>query len=169
MGTKDWLRGIVLAGMMIGGCTQTTSPPLSPPLSPLPSPQSPSSSLLVADAPPLPVADSNGNYRRSGHRTWRVVDADPNGLNCRWSRAMPTEWYSPAAQFPNQNFGQWSVVRRFPPGTILTANLSPAGFEVFYDVRQQPWLKVSIGENEQICLVRANEIYIQPVAEPRSR
>lgn len=123
-------------------------------------------SSVEVSGQPLPVTDVNGNYRRSGHRTWQVVDDDPNGLNCRWSRAMPVDWYSPATQFPDQNFGQWPVVRRFPTGTTLTANLSPAGFEVFYDARQRPWLKVSLGDNEQICLVRANAAYIQPIPDP---
>lgn len=156
MGRNCWLKQShwLIGSILIAGCAQAV--PLS---------ESASVGLQVKSSPDLPVADATGNYRRSGHRTWRVVDSDPNGLNCRWSEAMPTDWYSPATQFPDQNFAQWPVVRRFSTGTTLTANLSPAGFEVFYDRRRQPWLKVSLGDNEQICLVRANAVYIQPIPD----
>jgi hypothetical protein len=78
---------------------------------------------------------------------------------------MPTDWYSPSTQFPDQNFEQWQVLRTFSGGTTLTANLAPAGFALLYDEQQKPWLKVSIGGNEQICLVRANAAYVEPIAE----
>lgn len=113
----------------------------------------------------LPQSDRNGDYRRSGHSTWVVVDPDANGLNCRWSRQMPREWYSPGARLPRMDVVNWPVVRRFRTGTVLTANLTPAGFEIMYDNRNLPWLKVSIGSNDQICLVRANRQFVRPVGQ----
>lgn len=116
---------------------------------------------------PLPRADRNGDYSGNvGHGKWIVVDPDPNGLNCRWSEQMPKDWYAPHAKFPNRNVGQWSIVRRFKKNTssqYLTANITPAGFATFTDELGKPWLKVSIGSNDQICLVRANVQYIRPV------
>jgi len=108
-------------------------------------------------------ANPDGDYSRTDHKQWVVVDSDPAGLNCRWSDAMPDEWYAPDAQFPPMNIRQWPVVARFEPGTILTANLTPAGFVLLYDDRYLPWLKVSIGKNDRICLVRANQRFIRPV------
>lgn len=162
MGRYHWLKqGLgVIGGVAIASCTQFVirpSPPESVSSTNNPVSSSPSQSL--------PVADANGDYGRTNHQTWRVVDSDPGGLNCRWSAAMPNNWYSPSTQFPNQNFGQWQVIRTFSVGTTLTANLAPAGFALLYDKYQKPWLKVSIGENEQICLVRANAAYVQPIAE----
>ncbi|GAB4386813.1 MAG: hypothetical protein Kow00121_54180 [Elainellaceae cyanobacterium] len=171
---------VLVGGITIASCAQyvvrprspesassTNSPSTSSPLTSSPLTSSPSTSSPIASPPtePLLAADPNGDYGRTDHQVWQVVDSDPNGLNCRWSASMPTDWYSPDAQFPNQNFGQWQVVRQFPEGTTLTANLAPAGFALLYDDQQKPWLKVSIGENEQICLVRANAAYVRPIAE----
>ncbi|HIK55676.1 MAG TPA: hypothetical protein IGS37_11000 [Synechococcales cyanobacterium M55_K2018_004] len=113
---------------------------------------------------PLPRANANGDYlQRTSHPTWVVVDPDPNGLNCRWSRQMPVEWYSPSAQLPRMDVVNWPVVRQFRSGTLLRANTTPAGFATMADTRGLPWLKVSIGPNDQICLVRANRRFIRPV------
>ena len=56
-------------------------------------------------------------------------------------------------------------MRRFKQGTILTSNITPAGFAGIMDTRRKPWLKVSIGPEEQICLVRANAQFIRPVRD----
>lgn len=112
---------------------------------------------------PVPQADQDGNYSRTSYIQWAVVDPDLDGLSCRWSDAMPDDWYAPDAQFPAMNIRRWSVVQRFKQGTTLTANASPVGFVLLYDNRNLPWLKVSIGEGERICLVRANRRYVQPV------
>lgn len=111
----------------------------------------------------IPKPDRNGDYHRTSHQNWIVVDRDPNGLNCRWSSAMPADWYSPATRFPDTSVSNWQIVRRFKRNTPLTANLSPAGFAILYDRQKKPWLKVSIGSNDQICLVRGNARYIRPI------
>ena len=110
----------------------------------------------------LPQPNSDGDYTDRGQIRWQVVDPDPNGLNCRWSASNPREWYSPAANFP-MNVTQWAAVRRFPAGTVLTANTTPAGFALMFDTRNKPWVKVSIGSNDEICLVRANRQFIRPI------
>lgn len=123
-------------------------------------------SIVIASplaAVALPKPDKNGDYPRTSHQNWRVVDPDPNGLNCRWSSAMPSEWFSPSAKLPQTPISNWAIIRRFKRNTPLTANLSPAGFAMLYDKQKKPWLKVSIGANDQICLVRGNARYIQPI------
>jgi hypothetical protein len=112
---------------------------------------------------PVPQPNADGDYPRTSHKLWRVVDADPDGLNCRWSEEMPDLWYSPDARFPDLNIQNWAIVRRFDSGTLLTANTTPAGFTYIYDDRYFPWLKVSLGENDEICLVRAHQQFVVPI------
>jgi hypothetical protein len=138
------------------------------PVSPTPNNSSDSGDLPLLPTPfespePLPIAEAAGNYRRTSHRHWIVVDPDPAGLNCRWSEAMPTEWYSPAAQYPSMQVNTWPVVHQFPTGTKILANITPAGFATMFDDNQNPWLKVSLGENDEICLVRAHQDYVRPI------
>ncbi|MFN4280376.1 hypothetical protein [Thermosynechococcus sp.] len=118
---------------------------------------------LLAQHPTLPQPNRNGDYPlRTGHRTWVVVDPDVKGLNCRWFPQAPKAWYSPMAHWPPTDIRHWPVVRRFPRGTVLRANLAPAGFAMIPDNRGLPWLKVALGKDEQICLVRANRRFIRP-------
>ncbi|MCL1467878.1 hypothetical protein [Argonema galeatum] len=112
---------------------------------------------------PLPRPDRNGNYPLVMTKEWVVVDPDPNGLNCRWSSQMPREWMDPGATFPTMNVSQWPVVRRFRKNTRISANLGPAGSGTFEDENGSPWLKVSIGDDDRICLVRANARFVRPV------
>lgn len=118
----------------------------------------------IAVAAPLPKPNSTGDYAGNiGHQSWVVVDPDPDGVNCRWSKAMPTNWYAPDAKLPPLTIGQWAIVKRFSRNTILKANLTPAGFATITDTLKKPWLKVDIGENDRICFVRANARFIRPV------
>jgi len=141
------------------------APPTSEP-APEPEPPVPDAAQSPPDAPaaePLPRVDADGNYLRTSHRRWVVVDPDPAGLNCRWSADVPDEWYSPAAEFPRKNINEWPVVQQFSTDTELLANLTPAGFATLYDENENPWLKVSLDEFDTICLVRAHQEYVQPV------
>lgn len=111
----------------------------------------------------LPRPNLNGDYLRNSHKSWVVVDPDPQGVNCRWSKTMPDNWYHPEAKLPPATFGQWETIRRFKKNAKLTAHLSPAGFVILYDTVRKPWLKVSLGANEKVCLVRANAKFIRPL------
>ncbi|WP_448534376.1 hypothetical protein [Parathermosynechococcus lividus] len=71
------------------------------------------SSSAFAQGKSLPQPNTNGDYLRTGHREWQVVDPDPQGLNCRWSNQMPQQWYAPNAQFPDMDVITWPVVARF--------------------------------------------------------
>ena len=162
--------------LLVVGCMndQQSQPALSPdaqgantPLSSKPSPKSTSVKEAALAQEALPKADENGDYSgKTSHKKWIVVDPDPDGVNCRWSNEMPTSWYAPDAKLPTLNINQWPVVRRFTkntPSQNLQANLAPAGFATLNDQSGKPWLKVSIGSNDLICLVRANSKYVQPV------
>lgn len=112
----------------------------------------------------VPTPNDNGDYSSwTSHFDWIVIDPDAAGLNCRWSNAMPDDWYSPDAKWPRLNIREWSIVRQFPTNTHLIANGTPAGFVIIKDENNKPWLKVSIGADDKICLVRANSSFIRPV------
>ncbi len=118
---------------------------------------------VLAQPASLPTPDRNGDYQRTGHQLWVVSDTDASGLNCRWSRSIPADWVDPSTRFPQMNVREWSVVRRFPQDTVLVANIAPAGFATIGDEDGKPWLKVRIGAESQICLVRANSDFIRPI------
>jgi hypothetical protein len=61
------------------------------------------------------------------------------------------------------NVNEWSVVQQLPTHTEIMANITPAGFAIMYDEHEQPWLKVSLNDQDDICLVRAHRDYVQPV------
>ena len=123
--------------------------------------------VSVSDEPangaPFPVADDSGDFsRRTGYNLWQVSDTDPAGVNCRWSPEMPEEWYSPATDWSDTDFQNWPVTRTFEYGTKLVSDGSPAGFMRVVDSRGLPWLKIKVGDNNQICLIRANTRYVVP-------
>lgn len=117
---------------------------------------------------PIPKADKNGDYIIRGYSYWQVVDEDPAGLNGRLSKDHPFLWYSPGCQYKKDKIYNWSVIRRFKKGTILPADLSPAGFCISMDDRGKPWVRVSIDTEPGgiICYVRANSKFIRPVKLP---
>lgn len=118
----------------------------------------------IALAADLPKPNAAGDYSvRTSHRLWTVMDPDPNGVNCRWSPKAPANWYDPVAKFPPADYGSWKVVRRFKRNQVVNSNITPAGFAILTDTQRKPWLKVSIGPNDQICLVRANVKFVRPV------
>lgn len=120
----------------------------------------------IANSAPFPVANSEGDFERNtGYNLWKVVDRDPAGLNCRWSPDMPEEWYSPDSEWTDTNIQSWPVVRTLAYDTAIVSDGTPAGFMTIQDDKDAPWLKVSIGENSQICLVRANSQYVMPRQE----
>ncbi|HIK30989.1 MAG TPA: hypothetical protein IGS17_07960 [Oscillatoriales cyanobacterium M59_W2019_021] len=112
---------------------------------------------------PIPQPNAEGDYPRTSHRLWRVADLDPAGLNCRWSEGISDPWYSPDARFPDLKIQDWAIVRRFEAGTVLTSNITPAGFAFIHDDRGLPWLKVSLDDRDAICLVRANQQFVVPI------
>lgn len=96
--------------------------------------------------------NSAGDYpiRRQYQGTWRVVDPDPQGLNCR--NNIP-----PYA-------GSEKIVARFLKGTEITLIQRGRGaFEIGEDKEGLPWLAVRLGNN--ICWVRANQQYVVPVKQ----
>lgn len=111
-----------------------------------------------------PQPDREGEFLGNiGHQFWTVVDPDLEGLSCRWSSEVPEEGATPNAVQPDRDFQNWPVVRTFDYGTVLSASGNPGGFTVMHDDRNLRWLKVYLGSDNQICLVRANARFILPL------
>lgn len=107
-----------------------------------------------------------GDYGKTSQRFWVVVASQDDGVSCHWSKQVSKHWPSPGAVWPRMNIWDWPVVRNFTYGTVLVANQIPAGFVMIADERGKPWLKVRMGEKDEICLVRANTHYIVPLELP---
>lgn len=115
--------------------------------------------LALAQGRYLPQPNANGDYLRTRHRQWRVVDPDPEGLNCRWLEGVDQdrEWDA----YIDLEMMSWPVVVRFQAGTLLRASTRFNGWSIVTDNRGLPWLKVALG-NDRLCLVRANRRFIRP-------
>jgi hypothetical protein len=111
---------------------------------------------------PLPQPNSNGNYYRNeaplkaastaNHSAagslWQVVSI---GLNCR---------SNPSTSQP--------VIRQFAQGDVLQAEVYRGGSDEVLqnaiDSQGKPWMPVRGADPSDVCYVRANSRYIQPLS-----
>jgi len=160
-----------------GASAQTSllTPQPVPEAEPVPGvvPQAAASAASTASG--LQQPDENGDYyqprrRSEGSRTWRVVDPDPTGLNCRMKR----DWQGITFGHVNApeemgkdysaNIGAWEVMATLLPGDSLTADGGHLSQGIFVlDQDGKPWLAISrSGSSPATCFVRANSAFIQP-------
>ena len=118
----------------------------------------------------LPVPNQQGDYPltsfpQSQQLTWRVVDADPQGLHCRMAKQFQQVQVdgadAPAALFQRNKLLQWPIVASFQRGQRLQAVGGNRGQIVVTDNRGLPWLPMRAGAKH--CFVRANSRFIRPV------
>ncbi len=114
---------------------------------------------------PLPQPDRHGDYysndapakgtvpvdsKLSPGSLWRVVS---QGLNCRRSPAQRT-----------------AITRQFQRGDILQVEVYRGGSDEVLlnakDASGKPWMPVRGKNSNQVCYVRANNRYIQPLKRP---
>jgi hypothetical protein len=116
----------------------------------------------------LPEPNAQGNYvSLSSHLYWQVVDADPNGLNCRMGNSSIEEIWNPDNPgFPS--ISNWPVAVTFKPDEIFRAQVSYSGFVFTRDDQFLPWIfvKKKLDGTPANCFVRANSALIKPVEEP---
>ena len=106
-------------------------------------------SLSLAASAGIPQPNANGDFRSASAQQWRVVDTDPNGLNCR---------SGPGAEYPvRQKFRRNSVL------FVATEHNSSGPPWIKNDSRGLPWLLVSLGDDS--CFVRANARFIVPIPD----
>ncbi|MCT7958627.1 hypothetical protein [Laspinema palackyanum] len=174
---------MLLAIVTLSTLSCTTSPQSPPstqsPQSPVVNPNSPPiqddrGSETPDEMPPiatsvLPQTNAQGDYTgKSNHINWRVVDPDPNGLNCRMGDQPIDQVWNPSAGA--LNIGSWPVAGTLPPDSTFKAALSPGGFVLTFDANTQPWMFVESSngpEQTSNCFIRANSKYIEPIIPPR--
>ena len=113
----------------------------------------------------LPQPNERGEYSRTSHRYWKVVDSDPNGLNCRMGPHSIQEIEDPGSKV-DLNIGSWPVVGTLKQGQKFEIYLGPSGLGVLYDDRHQPWFFVEKSDSSggpRNCFVRARSSLVKPV------
>jgi hypothetical protein len=123
--------------------------------------------MTISQNSRLPQPNNRGDYRRTPHRTWKVVDVDPNGLNCRMINMTYNELINPRNNI-ELDIVNWPIVGTLKQEQRFRINSGPAGFGVMYDTRNQPWIFVeqTLGNNAvNQCFVRANDQFVQPIAD----
>lgn len=118
------------------------------------------STMLLALSPVVVQAqttDSQGNYfnnevpsKYASGSLWRVVV--PDGLNCRRSASL-----------------QSAIVRSYLINSVLEVEIYRGGSDEVLinplDEKGKPWMPVRGKDFDNVCFVRANSRYIQPVIE----
>ncbi|MBO0347544.1 hypothetical protein J0895_00130 [Phormidium pseudopriestleyi FRX01] len=170
---------LLLALVTLSTVSCTTSPQSSQsPQSPVVNPSSPPiqddrgsdtpDEMPIASSV-LPQTNAQGDYTgKSNHINWRVVDPDPNGLNCRMGDRTIIEVWNPSAGA--LNIGSWPVTGTLPPDSTFQAALSPGGFILTFDSNNQTWIFVESSngpEQTSNCFIRANINYVEPVSNSR--
>ena len=113
----------------------------------------------------LPQPNERGEYSRTSHRYWQVVDSDPNGLNCRMGAHSIEEIEDPGSKV-DLNIDSWPVVGSLKPGQEFEIYLGPSGLGVLYDKQHQPWFFVEKSQGmggPRNCFVPARSSFVKPV------
>ncbi len=120
----------------------------------------------TVEEPSIPQPNENGDYLRFQYTKWKVVEADPNGLNCRMSNKTYDELVDPRNN-AKMDIGNWSVIGTLKQGQQFQVKLGPAGMGAVYDSKNKPWAFVEVTENASTnqCFVRANQKFVEPVSQ----
>ncbi len=113
----------------------------------------------------LPQPQENGDYRRSPHMTWKVVDKNPSGLDCHMVNTSYEELIDPRNSV-TLDIKNWPIVGTLKQGQDFQINPGPAGFGVVYDTQRNPWMFVETSDSQggtHDCFVRANDQFVQPI------
>jgi hypothetical protein len=113
----------------------------------------------------LPQPNEQGDYQRTSHRYWEVVDSDPNGLNCRMGKYSIEEIQNPGSKV-ELDIDNWPVVGSLKQGQNFEIYLGPSGLGVLYDKQHQPWFFVEKSDapgTPSNCFVRAHSSFVKPV------
>lgn len=116
-----------------------------------------------SDAEPV-KPDAKGDYRRTPHVFWEVVDPDPPGLNARQHPKFPRASEIETASWPEGRVSDWPVVAKIPKGTVLQALSGNVGVLWYRDTSGAVWLLVHHGQG--LVFVRWNQRFVRPVAGP---
>jgi hypothetical protein len=186
-----------IAAPVDSSADRATTIAASPPTVPSPSDKTPPATVVPSDTSEPSsgfLIDSEGNYyttpkKRGLNSTWKVVDPDPQGLNCRMPRRFNGKYFDDRVdsrvERSDQDYadsvmeailldktpdiGSWDVTTTIPQGKIIRA-FGQVGVRIQYDAQGQTWLPVYFSPNDRPisvknpainCFVRANQKFIQ--------
>lgn len=108
-----------------------------------------------------PGTDNYGNWISPNYEYyWRVVDSDPNGLNCRM-RGTIEDILTIENRGYSLNFSSYWVRTTLPQGYEFRAGHMTREGALMFDDRGLPWLYNS----DDDCFVRANSSFVRPVPD----
>jgi hypothetical protein len=93
---------------------------------------------------------------------WQVVDADPQGLNCR---AIDSTGGALNLDLPlnQRDISNWAVIKTFPTGTEMRGVHGRDGYSPIQIEDNQGKSWIAIDDRGGQCLVRASSKYVRPL------
>lgn len=119
--------------------------------------------LWAADWEPVRL-DARGNYIRTPHIYWTVVDEDPAGINVRMHPKFPNHYEDPRAVWPTTPVGQWPVIGTLPRGSLVHGVRGNLGVIHLTDPDGAKWLMIRFGQ--ALGFVRWSRAFVVPAAGP---
>ena len=146
----------------------TTATPKPSPTTATPKP-SPTTATPKPNQSPednLPKPNAKGDYSRTYHKFWQIVDTSGKGVSCRMGKSTIEQIQTP--EFSGVlDIGNWPVIGNFKQGQSFEINLGPAGFGILPDTKKEPWIfveKTSEQGAPNKCFVRANSSFVKPIS-----
>lgn len=130
-----------------------------------PSPTTPTSQVNQAPQSELPKPNAQGDYQRTSHKYWQIVDPSGKGVTCRMGKSSIEQIQTPGNSV-TLDIANWPVIGTFKQGQNFEINSGPAGFGVLPDDKRQPWIyveKSAVQGAPSKCFVRANSSSVKPV------
>jgi hypothetical protein len=130
---------------------------------------SPTTAIPQANQSPannLPKPNAKGDYSRTYHKFWQIVDTGGKGVSCRMGKATIEQIQTP--EFSGVlDISSWPVIGNFKQGQSFEINLGPAGFGILPDTKKEPWIFVEKTSEQGAptkCFVRANSSFVKPIS-----
>ncbi|MGE5656242.1 MAG: hypothetical protein ACM37W_06460 [Actinomycetota bacterium] len=114
----------------------------------------------------LPKPNEKGDYSRTSHKSWQVVDPNPAGVSCRMGKYSIEQIQDPGSNI-TLDIANWPVIGTLKQGQTFEIDPGPAGFGTLTDTQRQPWFLVNKNSTPGApmnCFVRANSQFVKPVA-----
>ena len=145
--------------------TASATPKPTASATPKPSPTTPASQVNQVPQAELPKPNAQGDYQRTSHKYWQIVDTSGKGVTCRMGKSSIEQIQTPGNSV-TLDIPKWPVIGTFKQGQNFEINSGPAGFGVLLDNNKQPWIyveKSSVQGAPSKCFVRANSSSVKPV------
>jgi hypothetical protein len=133
---------------------------------PKPSPTTATSQANQSPENNLPKPNAKGDYSRTSHKFWQIVDTSGKGVSCRMGKATIEQIQTPGFSGV-LDISSWPVIGNFKQGQSFEINLGPAGFGILPDTKKEPWIFVEKTSEQGApakCFVRANSSFVKPIS-----